>query len=199
MSFSKVRSSSEATPYFASIFNLTRIYYVALNFRSELVTYKKKLAALQERNISLRSFSSFIDQGLSSEDIDTIDSIRGGIGQFLKGLAADVATGNGWKNYGKYDEGNTFHFYPSIFIKRRKEHHESVLLFMQEQINSFESRLQFQEMLAHSQLFIEYVDEKRKESLSRETVEKYIASWVYCHWTIKKRRLFSQQITTNYD
>ncbi len=156
-----------------------------MKFRSELDVYQKKLIMLQERNISLRSFSCFVDQGLSPKDIDVIDSIRVGISHFLNGLAADVAPANGWKNYGKYNDGNTFHFYPSIFMKRRREHHESVLLFMQERVKSFESRL---EILAHSQLFIEYVDGKRKESLSRETVEKYIASWIYHHWMIKKMR-----------
>ena len=125
---------------------------------------------------SLRSFSAFIKQGLSIQEIEVIDSIRNVIGEFLEKLAGNIAKQDGWRRYGNEKDGE-FSFYPSLFTKRLKE-----------QMKSLERRLQFQEMMSHSQLFIEFVDAKRKESILREEVGAILANWIYQKWRVKKQR-----------
>jgi hypothetical protein len=53
-------------------------------------------------------------------------------------------------------------------------------------------QLQLQEMLCHSQLFIEYVNNEERKSkeiakLSRSDDGKFIAEFVYFHWLRRKR------------
>lgn len=146
-------------------------------FRTQLLVYQNRLELLKKQSSPLRSFARFIKQGLSRNEIDTINSIQHLIQTYLKGLADNIATNPyGWKFYGKNDEkGEAFDFYPSLFVDRLKQ-----------QMKLLECRLQFQEMMAYSQLFVEFVDGQRKASLSKEVVGKLIANWIYQQWKLKK-------------
>jgi hypothetical protein len=102
----------------------------------------------------------------------TLNAIRNCIKAYVMGFSGSISSGE-WYRFGKYNDGQ-FDFYPSLFIQPLR------------------AQLQLQEMLCHSQLFIEYVN--RKECASREIAElsksdvgKFIAAFVYFHWRRRKR------------
>jgi hypothetical protein len=83
---------------------------------------------------------------------------------------------DGWRQYGKYNKNEQFDFYPSLFI------------------NAIGEQLKLQEMLCYSQLFVEYVNRKERDSmetaeLSKSDVDvgRFIATFVYFHWRRRKR------------
>lgn len=149
--------------------------------------FEKRLDFLRTQSSPLRSFARFVKQGFSRSEIETIESIRRVIRTYLNGLADNIAAHPyGWSQYGKKDEsGDNFDFYPSLFVDRLKQ-----------QMKLLECRLQFQEMMAYSQLFVEYVDGQRKAALCKEMVGKYIADWIYLHWTLKKLLIDKREAET---
>ena len=106
----------------------------------------------------MKSFSKFVEGGLSLREIEAIDSIRTIIFNYLRGLAGVVAAKPfGWKLFGKQSENSeSFDFYPSLFVHCLKV-----------QLKELEYRLQYMEMMTYSQLFVEFVDEQRKSSLAK--------------------------------
>ena len=104
----------------------------------------------------------------------TLNAIRKGIKVYMKGFTGAISSSNdGWRQYGQY-QGGQFAFYPSLFI------------------DPLSQQLQLQEMVCHSQLFIEFVDNKERASkeiaeLSRSGVAQFIADFVYFHWRRRKR------------
>ena len=142
----------------------------------QLSSFKDRLEVLRDSgDSSLASFSTFLKNGLSREALVTLDAIRNGIKAYVKGFAGDIALSNdGWRQYGKYNENEQFDFYPSLFI------------------NPIGEQLKLQEMLCHSQLFVEYVNRKERDSketaeLSKSDVGRFIATFVYFHWRRRKR------------
>mmetsp|Transcript_19015 Transcript_19015/g.24283 ORF Transcript_19015/g.24283 Transcript_19015/m.24283 type:complete len:205 (+) Transcript_19015:3-617(+) len=142
----------------------------------QLSSFKDRLGVLRDSgDSSLASFSTFLKNGLSREALVTLDAIRNGIKAYVKGFAGDIALSNdGWRQYGKYNENEQFDFYPSLFI------------------NPIGEQLKLQEMLCHSQLFVEYVNRKERDSketaeLSKSDVGRFIATFVYFHWRRRKR------------
>jgi hypothetical protein len=92
---------------------------------------------------------------------------------FLFSYAGEIAsTADGWQRFGIYTGGedDDFAFYPRLFAKPLRE--------------GMEAELQIKEMMSHSQLFIEFVAEKRRIWKSRQEmasgeVGKFIAEWIY--------------------
>ena len=131
---------------------------------------------LQTNSPSLKSFSRFIDRGLEPQEVFIISAVRGVICGFLKGLSDNVATDDGWRHYGvRSEDGLAFDFFPSLFVDRQREY-----------LKLIECRLQFQEMMAYSQLFVEFVDVQRKASLAKEMMGKIISNWIYQRWKVRK-------------
>lgn len=127
-------------------------------------------------NASLGSFSLFIQFGLSRKEIVTLNALRNLIRHHVTSYAGDIE--KKWRQYGKYNKAGTFDFYPSLFIEPIREHSES--------------QLQLQEMMAHSQLFVEFVDQQQKDSATKMNKRKgdimFISTWIYIHWRRKKKR-----------
>ena len=167
----------------------------------QLSAFKERLEMLRDEGDSfLASFGGFLKKGLtreavSSSDIKlcsthhlyaftfisltptiqlvTLNAIRNCIKDYVTGFTGSISSSNeGWRQYGKYEQNGQFAFYPSLFIAPLTQ------------------QLHLQEMMCHSQLFIEYVDKKERASASKETssdVARFIADFVYFHWRRRKR------------
>ncbi|KAL7435653.1 hypothetical protein ACHAXM_004867 [Skeletonema potamos] len=141
----------------------------------QLSSFKDRLRVLKDEvDSSLVSFNLFLMNGMKREELVTLNAIRNRINAYVKGIAGTITSSNdGWRQYGEYKDGQ-FDFYPSLFINPMRE------------------QLQLQEMLCHSQLFIEYVNNEERKSkeiakLSRSDDGKFIAEFVYFHWLRRKR------------
>lgn len=144
------------------------------------MSYKKRLAELRKADPSLQSIPNFLDKGFSRKVVVAIRAVKNLIESHMTSFSGDIAWN--WQSYGDLRHGNdgqTFEFYPSRFI-------EPLRL-------QLESRLRLQEMMSHSQLFIEYVDERRKLYLSRQELAKrddvgvFLALWIWCRWKLRKK------------
>ena len=147
----------------------------------ELSFYTKRLSSMRKTSKSLESFPAFINQGLSRKELVTLTATRRLIKSFVKNFAGEIASRpDGWQNYGEYakeDKGGSFDFYPSMFIEPLRQ--------------QLESQLQLQDMMAHSQLFVEFVDQRRRSfvnqrELAKGDVGQFIAYWIYHHWELRK-------------
>ena len=128
---------------------------------------------MNESDATLGSFPLFLTHGLSPREIVTLRAIRRLIREHITTYAGDIVSH--WQHYGKYKEG-AFDFYPSLFTEPLRK--------------QAEARIQMQDMMAHSQLFLEFVDQQQKASTStgESREHKFIAAWIYIHWQRKKRR-----------
>jgi len=143
---------------------------------SKLYQYKRRLLVLRGVDSSLESFSTFLNQGLSKREIVTLHNVCSCVKGHIRKFFGDVS--DKWQEYGKYTNG-TFDFYPSLLTEDLRRQSES--------------QLQLLEMMSHSQLFVEYVDERQKATAStlencRGDVGKFIAAWIYIHWKRKSRQ-----------
>jgi len=100
----------------------------------------------------------------------------------LKGLAGNIAKNPfGWKSYGKYNDAmDTFDFYPSLFVDS-----------LRKQLQLLTFRLQYLEMMAYSQLFVEFVDVQRRTSLAQSAAKKTIGKMVR-DWKRRRSSLCSE-------
>lgn len=99
-------------------------------------------------------------------------------------FAGDIgSTPDGWQRYGIHLGGEDdsdigdFAFYPSLFVKPLRE--------------QMEAQLQLQQMMAHSQLFVEYVSGKRRtwksrQDMARGEIGQFIATWIFERWRQRK-------------
>ena len=142
----------------------------------ELALYQKRLEDYcKYPSSNLRSFQAFFRNGASRNESLTLRKIREVIkrhlSQFTVGLTDKP---DAWHQYGEFNESaGTFDFSPDKFIQPLKDR----MIF----------QIQFQEMMAHTQLFVGYVEElqlsheKRIELLSGPAAE-LIARWIESHW-----------------
>ena len=142
----------------------------------ELSLYQRRLEEYwKSPSSNLRSFQAFFRYGASRSESLTLQKIKEvikrHISQFTVGLADKP---DAWQQYGEFNEAaGTFDFSPDKFIQPLKDR----MIF----------QIQFQEMMAHTQLFVGYVEElqlsqeKRREILSGPAAE-FIARWVELRW-----------------
>ena len=142
----------------------------------ELSLYQRRLEEYwKSPSSNLRSFHAFFRYGASRNESLTLQKIKEvikrHISQFTVGLADKP---DAWQQYGEFNEAaGTFDFSPDKFIQPLKDR----MIF----------QIQFQEMMAHTQLFVGYVEElqlsheKRRDILSGPAAE-FIAQWVELHW-----------------
>ncbi len=144
------------------------------------MNYKTRLSELREADPSLQSIPNFLNEGFSRKVVVAIRAAKSLIESHMTSFSGDIA--RNWQNYGEFrhdNDGQTFEFYPAMFIEPLRR--------------QLESRLQFQEMMAHSQLFIEYVDERRKWHLRRQELAKrddvglFLALWIWRRWKLRKK------------
>jgi len=149
---------------------------------TQVTSIQKKFKPIFKKSTSLKSFPSFIAGGLSRTELSTIDAIRRVIFEYLKGLAGNIAKNPfGWKSYGKYNDAmDTFDFYPSLFVDSLKK-----------QLQLLTFRLQYLEMMAYSQLFVEFVDVQRRTSLAQSAAKKTIGKMVR-DWKRRRSSLCSE-------
>jgi len=145
----------------------------------ELSLYQKRLEEYcKSPSSNLRSFRCFFKYGASQKESLTLRKIKNVIkkhmAQFTMGLS-DKA--DAWQQYGEFNEATgTFDFCPDKFIQPLKDR----MIF----------QIQFQEMMAHTQLFVGYVEElqlahEKRSNLLSGPAAKFIASWVELHWHMK--------------
>lgn len=125
----------------------------------------------------LISIEAFISQGLSASEVLTLRSVRLKVTSYNCRLASDlIGVKNAYQKYGNLNTlTNEFEFYPSLFVAPRR------------------SELLLQEKLAHTQLFVTFVSQRRNEDMQtdkldlplRERSAKLIACWIYCRWLKK--------------
>lgn len=148
----------------------------------ELSFYQKRLEMYcKSPSSNLRSFRSFFKHGASRRESLTLQKIKivvkDHMAQFTVGLRDKPEP---WRQYGEFNEAiGAYDFCPDKFIQPLKDH----MIF----------QIQFQEMMAHTQLFLGYVEglqlahEKQNLSLSGPAA-KLIARWVEFHWCAKYPR-----------
>lgn len=141
-------------------------------FRSKLSHYKSRLEYYWSKGSSLASFSSFLNQGLSSEEVVTLNALKSLIRGHIQSFVGDIS--ERWRYYGNCSDG-VFDFYPSLYIQPLRQ------------------QLQLIEMMSHSQLFIEFVDKQQSDSETTKKALKgdagiFIAAWIYIHRRRRKRR-----------
>jgi cGMP-dependent protein kinase len=158
---------------------------------SELALYQKRLEDYWKNPSSnLRSFQAFFRYGASRSESLTLQKIkeviRKHISQFTVGLTDRP---DAWQQYGEFNESaGTFDFSPDKFIQPLKDR----MIF----------QIQFQEMMAHTQLFVGYVEElqlsheKRNELLSGPAAE-VIARWIESHWHANNFRSTVNVVNSN--
>ncbi|KAL7540936.1 hypothetical protein ACHAXR_010487 [Thalassiosira sp. AJA248-18] len=148
----------------------------------ELSLYQKRLEEYCKSSTSnLRSFQSFFKHGASQKESLTLRKIKNVIkkhmSQFTMGLSDKP---DAWQQYGEFNEATgTFDFCPDKFIQPLKDR----MIF----------QIQFQEMMAHTQLFVGYVEElqlahDKQSNLLSGPAAKFIARWVELHWHAKYSR-----------
>jgi hypothetical protein len=140
----------------------------------ELSYYQKRLEEYwKSPSSNLRSFRAFFMYGASRQESLTLRKIKAVIKRHLSQFTVALTDKpDAWQQCGEFNEG-TFDFSPDKFIQPLKDR----MIF----------QIQFQEMMAHTQLFVGYVEElqlsyeKRKELLIGPAAE-FIARWVELHW-----------------
>lgn len=124
----------------------------------------------------LKSFESFLKYGLTPHEVVTLRSIRNSFREHTSRFAGDLVTStNAHRKYGLVNQvTNEFEFYPSFFLEPRQ------------------LDLKFQEQMVHTQLFVSFVDKKRKEDMKTKgesiKAENMLARWIYKHWRRKQER-----------
>jgi len=136
-----------------------------------LTSYQKRLEQLSSKKTSnLLSFKAFFSYGASPHETLTIASVKQTFKRFFTNLFSYVQ--DEWKKYGEFDEiTNLFEFFPSRLV------------------TPLQSQLQFQEMLAHTQLFSSFFEEVTNLDASlpiNKEAALVIADWVYFRWYLKK-------------
>jgi hypothetical protein len=144
--------------------------------REQLRCLRLRLQHLLENpSSSLRSFHRFIRSGASPKESITLDSCCVALEMFFSRFCGDLAMDcNAWKLYGTL-KSDKFSFQPDWFMNRIRADYD------------------FHEAMVNTQLFMGYVDERRRdqlqvEEMKRGEVGKFIASWVYERWLLWKGR-----------
>mmetsp|Transcript_31581 Transcript_31581/g.64889 ORF Transcript_31581/g.64889 Transcript_31581/m.64889 type:complete len:1488 (-) Transcript_31581:142-4605(-) len=148
----------------------------------ELSLYQRRLDEYyRSESSNLRSFQKFFRLGITPKESLTLRKIkvviRKHLSQFTMGLHDKS---DAWQQYGEFNEATgTFDFCPDKFIQPLKDR----MIF----------QIQFQEMMAHTQLFVGYVEELQKAHESRGDLlsgpaAKFIAQWLVLHWRRKHSR-----------
>lgn len=146
--------------------------------REQLRCIHGRLQYLAENpSSSLHSFQRFIRIGFSSKESVTLDSACMALENHFSRYCGDLAIDcTAWKQYGSIDvKTGKFAFQPDWFMNRL--HADQV----------------FHETMVNTQLFMGYVDERRRDQLEveemrRGEVGKFIAEWIYERWLIWKER-----------
>jgi len=145
----------------------------------ELSLYQKRLEEYcKSPSSNLRSFPAFFKNGASRKESLTLRKIKllikKHMSQFTMGLTDKP---DAWQQCGEFNEATgTFDFSPDKFIQPLKDR----MIF----------QIQFQEMMAHTQLFVGYVEElqvahEKRNDLLTGPVAKFVAQWVELHWHAK--------------
>mmetsp|Transcript_15455 Transcript_15455/g.24060 ORF Transcript_15455/g.24060 Transcript_15455/m.24060 type:complete len:282 (+) Transcript_15455:1-846(+) len=135
----------------------------------------------REKSSAIHSFRRFIRDGLSRKESVTLHSVSHSFEQHFVRYCGDLATtGNAWKRYGTIDvKTGNFNFYPAWFM------------------NPIRADQFFHEALVHTQLFVGYVDERRRNQMEVDEMRKsevgiFIANWIYEKWNVRKKHVFNE-------
>ena len=122
-----------------------------------------------------KSFATFISSGIEPETRVTLRSIRTIVEKFMIRLSANLnLMRESYKAYGIEDESD-FYFSPQKYIE------------------SLNNETRFLQAMAHTQMFISYVDMKREEFIfienaQRSKMAKILARWIWNKWCEYKRK-----------
>lgn len=147
-----------------------------------LSLYQKRLDLYcKSPSSNLRSFRLFFKHGASRKESLTLRKIR----KIVKDHMAQYTVGlrdkpEAWRQYGSFNEAiGAYDFCPDKFIQPLKD--------------SMIFQIQYQEMMAHTQLFLGYVESlqlahEERSSLLSGPAAHLIAHWVQVHWYAKYKR-----------
>merc|ERR1712183_1103494 len=107
-------------------------------------------------------FKSFFQYGASQKESMILKAMKTFIYNFLSHLSGvNSERDDAWEKYGAYDaQTNCFEFFPNMLIEPLKY------------------RVEFQEMMFHTQLFVTYAQEKQSIINKKQEKAKIIASWL---------------------
>ena len=137
-----------------------------------------RLAAFAEREgNALGSLEEFVSRGPTNVEGLTIARLRGAIAAHVQSLGGEIAVGrNRWQKYGMLNRtSGEFEFYPSWFME------------------PYRTEMQFRERMVHTQLFVSFVDNKRREDMRVDgertgRTGRFVATWLWFRWFVLKRR-----------
>jgi hypothetical protein len=146
--------------------------------REQLRCIRERLQHLAKNpSSSLLSFNRFVRHGFSSKESVALDSACMALENHFSKYCGDLAVDcTAWKQYGTiHVETGKFDFQPEWFMNRTRA----------DQV--------FHETMVKTQLFMGYVDERRRDQLEveemrRGEVGKFIAEWIYERWMIWKEK-----------
>jgi len=136
----------------------------------------RRLLCLHARLSTLSKFSrplqDYVEVGCSPRELSTLESVNGIIYEYLESLGGSCATTrNAWQRYGMMNRASDcFEFYPGWFMEQYRQ------------------EIKFRESLVHTQLFVSFVEKRRKEDIEWESeqrrkeaegVGQFIADFVY--------------------
>jgi len=146
----------------------------------ELAYYQKRIEEYYNYPKSnLRSFHTFVRYGASRSEILTLRKIKEVIRKILSQFTAGLTDRpDSWQAFGEFNEG-AFDFSPDKYIQPLKDR----MIF----------QIQFQEMMAHTQLFVGYVEElqqshEKRKDLLLGPAAKFIARWIEYRLHCRKRQ-----------
>ena len=115
---------------------------------------------------ALNSFKLFFECGASYEERKVLQSMRQMISNYLLSFSGSLSTIHGFKSFGGYDKDtNIFDFSPDKFLEPLR------------------AQLAFQETLVSSQMFLTFIEEKkRRHDLLEDSAANFIACWLYIRW-----------------
>lgn len=126
---------------------------------------------------ALDNLGIFAEGGVDKDERLTIKRVREAVRKHLTALGGDIAVGrNRWQKYGMLNRSTgDFEFYPKWFMEPLR------------------AELKFKDMLVHTQLFVSFVDGKRREDLAAVkdgggAAAVFIAQWIFFNWIHKVRK-----------
>ena len=143
---------------------------------TQLAFYQARVRQFaMDESSALRSFSTFFKVGPTLKESLTLQSMKSIIKQHLQSFAGPLLEHpDTWKLFGDFnDTTGTFDFSPDKFLQPLKDQ----MIF----------QLQFQEMMAHTQLFVGFVEDMQRYCETRDEMlvsdqAQFIADWLSFRW-----------------
>ena len=139
---------------------------------NRVVQYEKRLKTFVENdNSALLNFTKFFEQGASVQELLTIQSLKGVIrDHFSNNVRFDCTDEIQWNTFSNFDEFTQSYVFDPLKLK-----------------SHFRNQYQFLDCMAHTQLFAQYLQWKKKKINLDDPDALFIADWLSFKWKRRNR------------